>query len=43
MIQWLTDFWAFNKESLILAVVIAAVTGPIWAVGHEMTKNWMRK
>ena len=43
MMQSIHDFWIFNKESLILAVVIAAVTGPIWAVGHEMTKNWMRK
>ena len=41
--NWLHEFWACNKESIILAIVIAAITGPVWAFGHEVTKNLMRK
>lgn len=41
--QAIHDFWVFNRESIELSIVIALVTGPIWAAGHELTKKWMRK
>ena len=36
----MSEFWALNKESIALASIIALVTGPLWAIGHEATK-WL--
>lgn len=35
MKQWMIDLLLFNRDSIALAVVIAAVTGPVFAATHE--------
>lgn len=37
------DFWVFNKESIVLACVIAAPSGLIFAAFHELGKYLVRK
>ena len=32
------EFWMFNKESIILACVVALPTGALFAAGHEGVK-----
>lgn len=33
------DWWTWNKDSIYLGCVIAVLSGPIFAVGHELTKS----
>jgi len=33
-----TDFWFFHGESIKLAAVISVISGPLFAIGHELTK-----
>lgn len=42
MRQWLFDILWFNRESITLAVIIAAVTGPVFAITHEVTMRVMK-
>jgi len=41
------DFIAFNSFSIYLALLIAAVSGPVFALTHEATlwvlKKWRRR
>ena len=35
----MTDFFAFNSFSIYLAIIIAAISGPVFAITHHITER----
>ena len=37
----LSQWWEFNKPSIVLGCAMALATGPLFAISHELTKAFI--